>query len=75
MLVNDFANFYNTGFKNAVGRRVGDHQTTEFIAVLNGFGAEVFDVDVAIVVATHYHHLHAGHHRRSRIGTMGRRRN
>ena len=62
-------------FENAVGRRVGDHQRRQLGSVLGGFGAQIAEVDIALIVAGDDHHVITDHHRRSRIGAVRRNRN
>ncbi len=74
VVVNDPADFADAFFEHAVGRRVGDHQRGEVFAVLDGFGTQVFDVDVAARVARGHDHAHAGHVGGGRVGAVGGRR-
>ena len=56
-----------------MGRRIGDHQRRELVAMLRRLGAQIVDVDVAVRVAGRDHDLHAGHHRARRVGAVRRR--
>src|SRR5690606_10864908 len=60
---------------HAVGRRVGDHQAGQVLGMGLGFGPQIVDIDVTLLVAGHQHHTHAGHLCRGRVGTVGRGRN
>ena len=40
------------------------------VGVLLGLGAQVGEIDVAVVVAAHHDDIHAGHMRRRRIGAV-----
>src|ERR1043165_5571720 len=46
--VNDFANLTDSGFENAVGGRIGDHERGEVVLVRVGLSAEIGEIDVAI---------------------------
>ena len=74
VVMNDAADFADAFFEHAVGRRVGDHQRGEVLAVLDGLGAQVFDVDVAAGIAGGDDHAHAGHVGGGRVGAVGGRR-
>src|SRR5690606_30818607 len=74
VVMNDAADFADAFFEHAVGRRVGDHQCREMLAVLDGLGAQVFDVDVAAGIASGDDHAHAGHVGGGRVGAVGGRR-
>ena len=43
------------------------------MAVKESFFAEVINVHIALRIAGHNHHLHAGHDRRCGIGSVSRR--
>ena len=45
------------------------------MAVLLGFGTQIGEVNVAFFIASHYHHVHAGHHGRGWVGAVRRRWN
>ncbi|MND54634.1 hypothetical protein D3C80_456970 [compost metagenome] len=72
--MDDRADVADGFFEHAVGRRVGDHQCGEVLAVLDGFGTQVVDVDVAAGVTGGHHHAHAGHVGGGRVGAVGRGR-
>jgi hypothetical protein len=74
VVMNDAADFADAFLEHAVGRRVGDHQRGEVFAVLDGLGAQVFDVDVATGIAGGHDHAHAGHVGGGRVGAVGRGR-
>ena len=71
VVVDDPADFADTFLEHTVGGRVGDHQRGEVLAVLDGLGAQVFDVDVAACIASGDHHAHAGHVGGGRVGAVG----
>ena len=68
--VNHLRHFKDRTLKHPVGGRVGDHQGPEVLAVLLGFGAQVVDVDVAVLVASDHHHLHARHDGAGWVGAV-----
>ena len=70
--VDQVAHLGHGGFVHAVGGGVGDHQRAEPVVVLHDLGLQVFDVDVAVVVALDHYHFHSGHDRAGRIGAVGR---
>ena len=51
-LMNDPADLDHALLEHAMGRRIGDHQGAETIGVRFGLGANVVDIDVAVVVTT-----------------------
>ena len=55
---------------HAVGGRVGDHQRRKPLGMLADFGAQIVEVDVAVVVAGHDDHPHPGQRRRSGVGAV-----
>ena len=69
--VNQLRHFEHRGFKHPVCGGVRDHEGTEVGAVRFGFGPEVVDVDVAVLVTSDHHHLHARHHGTGRVGPVG----
>ena len=60
--------------EHAVGRGIGDHQRGQAVAVLRELGLEVVEIDVALVVAGHHHHVEPGHHRARGVGAVRRLR-
>ena len=68
--VNHLRHLEDRALKHPVGGRVGDHQGPEVFAVLLGLGAQVVDVDVAVLVASDHHHLHARHDGAGRVGAV-----
>jgi len=74
VIVNQLADIGNIFFENTVGRRVGDHDSGEIVAVFFTLGLQVFHVDIAGFRGSNYDDFHAGHLRGGRIGTVGRGR-
>src|SRR5450830_102111 len=74
VVMNDGADLADAFLEHAGGRRVGDHQRGEVLAVLDRLGPQVFDIDVTAGIAGGDDHAHAGHVRRGRVGAVGRRR-
>ncbi len=74
MVVDHLADLPHLALEDAVGRRVGEHQRRQPVAVAGGLVAQVGEVDVALVVAGHRHHPEAGHHRAGRVGAVRRGR-
>ena len=72
--MDDVADVDDAIFEHTVRRRVGHHERREVGCMFVGLGAKVAQVDVAVGVARHDHHAHAGHGRARRVGAMGRRR-
>ncbi|MNF64108.1 hypothetical protein D3C84_458310 [compost metagenome] len=72
--MDDLADLADALLVDAMGRGVGDHQAGQLAVGLRGLAFQVLQVDVALLVAVHYHHAHAGHLRRGRVGTVGRGR-
>ena len=68
--VNHLRHVKDRALKHPVGGWVGDHQGPKVLAVLLGLGAQVVDVDVAMLVASDHHHRHARHDGASRVGTV-----
>ena len=58
-----------------MGRRIGHHQRGQRVAVLGRLGAQVGEIDVALLVGLHDHHLHPGHHGAGGVGAVRRQRN
>ena len=75
VLVHHVAHFDDRVLEHAVRRRIGDHDRRERICVLLRLGPQVGQVDVSVVVGFHDNNSHAGHRRRCRIRSVGRRRN
>ena len=72
--MHDVADFAHRNLKNPVGRRIGNHNGGELVAVLFRPRLEVGNVDVALIVAFHHHHLHAHHLCTGRVGAVSRTR-
>ena len=60
--------------EHAMRGGVGDHQRRQVLRMGLGLGAQVGEVDVAIVVAGDHLHRHPGHHGARRVGAMRRAR-
>jgi hypothetical protein len=56
VVVDDVADLSHRGLEHAVGRRVGDHQRRQVLAVLLGLPPQVDDVDVALVIGVDHDH-------------------
>ena len=59
-LVHQFADLGHGFLEHAMRGRVGDHQRGQLVADLFDLGAQVGQVDVAVGVGGHHHHIHAG---------------
>ena len=59
---------------HAVRRRVGDHDRGEVVGVLLALGAQVVEVDAAVVAGLDHDDPHAGHHRGGGVGAVRRGR-
>ena len=57
--------------EDSVGGRIGDHDGGQLLPVADQLLFQIHQVDVPLVVTVHYHDAHAGHHRRSRVGSVG----
>ena len=68
--VNDGANLFDRLFKHAMRGRIGDHQRSELAGILLSRGAQIGDIDVAVVVASGDDDFHAAHLRAGRIGAV-----
>ena len=64
----------DAGLVHPVGRGVGHHDRGEPVGVRRDLGVEVDQVDVAVGVAGHHDHPHAGHHRAGGVGAVRRLR-
>ena len=60
--------------EHAMRRGIGDHDGRQCIAMRLGLRLQVFDVDIAVIIAFHDDHLHTSHRRRGRVGAMRRLR-
>ena len=72
--MHDFTHFTDRFFIHAVGRRIGHHDTGEVIARLFRFRAQISQIDVAVFITRHNHHLHSCHMRGSRVSAVRRSR-
>ena len=72
--MHDVTDVANRILEHPVGRRIGDHERAERLAMRLGLGPHIVQVDVPAIVARHDDHAHAGHRRRGRVGPMRRRR-
>ncbi len=69
--VDDLADFPDAGLEDAVGRGIGDHEAAEIIRVFGGLGAEVGEIDVAVLVAGDGDDGEAGHDGAGGVGAVG----
>ncbi|MNE55481.1 hypothetical protein D3C80_1503170 [compost metagenome] len=69
--VHDVADLTDAFFKNAVRRRVSDHQSGELRTMFFGLYQKVIYVDVAANITSHNDNSHAGHLSRRRVRAMG----
>ncbi len=74
VLVDGPAQLADPVLEGAVGRRVGHHDRGEVVTVLVALGAQVLEVDRAVLGRLDHHHPHAGHHRGGGVGAVGRGR-
>ena len=58
-------------FKYPMGGGVGDHQGGQVVGVQSRLGCQVGQIDIALVIAGHRHHLQAGHHGAGGVGAVG----
>ena len=70
-LVHQRADVADGRLEHPVGRRVGHHEGGQAAGVLRDLGAQVVDVDVALVVAGDDDDAHAGHDRAGGVGPVG----
>src|SRR5450432_1236099 len=71
VVVHDVADFANGGFENSMRRGIRYHECGEDFAVRVGLGAEINEVDVAVLEATHRDNAKASHDGAGGIGAMG----
>mmetsp|Transcript_75959 Transcript_75959/g.183660 ORF Transcript_75959/g.183660 Transcript_75959/m.183660 type:complete len:504 (-) Transcript_75959:911-2422(-) len=69
-LVHDGHHLLDLRVEDAERGRVRDHQRRQLVRVLVRLGAQVVHVDQPVVRALHYHHVHAGHGGRRRVGAV-----
>ena len=58
-------------FKHPMGGGIGDHQGGQLAGMGAGLGLQVGQINVALVIAGHGHHLQSGHHGTGRVGAVG----
>jgi hypothetical protein len=68
--MNDLADLADGCFENAMRGWIGDHQRSQVVLVRVGFGAEIGEIDIAILQAGDWHNLEAGHDGAGRVGPM-----
>ena len=73
-LVDHLADLDDGFLEHAMGGGIGDHQRRQIVGVGLGLGAQVGEVDVAVLVAGHHLHRHPGHDGARRVGAMRRAR-
>ena len=61
VVVNEFHEGADAVFVNTMGRRIGDHEGSEVVLILFSLSLGIFEVDVAVFVASNHHDLHTGH--------------
>ncbi len=70
-VVHERADLADVVLEHAVGGRVGDHDRGQLVGVLGDLGAQVVEVDLALLAAgSHDHDAHAGHHRARGVGAV-----
>ena len=74
VLVHDRAQLDDARLVDAVGRRVGDHDRGQVVAVCRAVRAQVVEVDRAVVGRLDDDDAHAGHHGRRGVGAVRARR-
>mmetsp|Transcript_22702 Transcript_22702/g.32923 ORF Transcript_22702/g.32923 Transcript_22702/m.32923 type:complete len:478 (-) Transcript_22702:1289-2722(-) len=57
--------------KHPVGGGVRDHEGSQVVGVLVCLRLEVHQVNVAVLVRVHHHHLHSSHDGTGRVGSVG----
>ena len=73
MFVDDRANLADTPLENTVCGGVGHHDCGQIFAVFFSAGAQIVEVDVAVIgglSARHRHDFHPGHHGAGRVGAV-----
>ena len=71
VLVHQFTQGPDLGFKHPMGAGVGDHHRCQVGAVLFTFGLQIGHVHIAVGVALRHHHLQAHHLGAGRVGAVG----
>ena len=74
VVVDDLAQLGDGVLVDAVRRRVGHHDRRQAVGVGLALGAQVVEVDRAVVGGRHHDDPHAGHHRGRGVGAVGRGR-
>ena len=74
VLVHDTTDLLDRRLEDPVRRGIRHHQRAQRVLVLFRLRLEVGDVDVALRVGLHHHHVHSRHDRACRIGAMRRLR-
>ncbi len=69
--VDGLANFGNGVFEHPVSGRVGDHRSSQGLAILSDLCVQIGQVNRPVRSGGNHHDLHAGHHRRGGIRAMG----
>ncbi|CCK15585.1 hypothetical protein BN136_1595 [Cronobacter universalis NCTC 9529] len=75
VLMHDVTHFADGFFIHSVGGRVGDHDAGELIARRFGFGTQIGEIDIALLITGDHHHLHPRHLRRRRVSAVRGARN
>ena len=68
--VDNLANLLDRFLENSVGRGIGDHQGGQFGFVCFRFGAQIGNVNIALLIAGNRHYAKTGHDCAGRIGSV-----
>jgi hypothetical protein len=74
MGMGDLADLAHGLLEHAMGRGIGDHAGRQPVARRLRLGAEIVEVDIAVLGHADDDHLHPRHLRRGRVRAMGRDR-
>ena len=69
-VVHDGAQLADAFFENAVGRRVGHHDSGQPVARVGDLGTQIVEVHVSGLIACDHHHLQPRHDRAGCVGAM-----
>ena len=68
--VNDFANLLDRFLEHTVSAWISNHQSGQIIFMCLGLRAQISDIDVPFLIASHGNYLQPGHHRAGRVSAM-----